>query len=95
MAISGGATFSARLELLWAADDAAVESFTRHYLRLRGVTAQDGDLKRQLAWWDLAAVLPFAHTLGTMAAGEARRQMHQRLRGFVAAAFGVLGAELS
>ena len=54
----------ARLELLWAADEAEVRHFTESYLAARGLDLDP--LTRALGYWDLCSVLPFANTLAVI-----------------------------
>ncbi len=72
----------ARLELLWATDEAVVSRFTEIYLRARGL--DPGELARVLGYWDLCSVLPFANTLAAISEGGADRSNKRRaLAGFV------------
>jgi len=83
----------ARLELLWAADQEAVTGFTEIYLRARGLEARE--IAAALGYWDLCSVLPFAHTLATIAKGEADRSSKRlALAGFVQRAATALGTSI-
>lgn len=83
----------ARLELLWAAGESAMRNFTASYFRARQLSEVEHQLA--LAYWDLCAVLPFAHTLAAIAESSANRpRLSARLEAFVARAFAELGATL-
>ena len=84
----------ARLELLWAADEAAVRDFTESYLRARRLDI--GDLAGALGYWDLCSVLPFANTFAAITTTQAERSNKRRaLAGFIQRAAAALGETLN
>ena len=93
----------ARLELLWALGESdgesGVERFTRYYLEASGWADEEG-VGAMLAWWDLCAVLPFAHTLAAISdspspKGAERLRKRRQLAGFVERAAARLGRPLN
>ncbi len=82
----------ARLELLWGAGVAEVDRFTQLYFAAGDLNG--ADRVEALAWWDLAAVLPFANTLGTISSStDERLEKRALLAGFIRRAAAVLGLE--
>jgi aminoglycoside phosphotransferase (APT) family kinase protein len=81
---------NARLELLWAAGQRAVDQFTERYLELANIDADD------LPYWDLCATLPFAHRIAEFTEDKAQELRHlDQLSAFVAAAFAKCGVALN
>ena len=73
----------ARLEFLWGSGGDAMKRFTDRYLSQSGLAAVSG-VDEALAYWDLCAVLPFAHTLPEIARDAAQlASMREQLANFI------------